>query len=180
MATSESSGQKPQPFEGNTPFVSPIVQNVLKDTVLEETGIRYTTFKTFLPVQPFDVAQRPSRVFEFHLREFTAFLIPNSKFFFFFLRDPHPSAPFTGGSSSPSARSSTPPPLCSSAGTSVFPSIRQPYRHRTSSLKTHYVDVFFPSLLSRALLGVDGSRRISRRSSACQDRLRVGRESFFA
>ena len=101
-------------------------------------------------------------------------------FFFFFLRDPHPSAPFTGGSSSPSARSSTPPPLCSSAGTSVFPSVRQPYRHRTSSLKTHYVDVFFPSLLSRALLGVDGSRRISRRSSARQDRLRVGRESFFA
>ena len=90
MATSESSGQKPQPFEGNTPFVSPIVQNVLKDTVLEETGIRYTTFKTFLPVQPFDVAQRPSRVFEFHLREFTAFLIPNSKFFFLF--SPRPSS----------------------------------------------------------------------------------------
>ena len=80
----------------------------------------------------------------------------------------------------PVVRSSTPPPLCSSAGTSVFPSIRRAYRRQTSSLKTYYVDMFFPSLLSRALLGVDGSCRISRRSSARQDRLRVGRESFFA
>ena len=127
MATSESSGQKPQPFEGNTPFVSPIVQNVLKDTMLEETGIRYTTFKTFLPVQPFDVAQRPSRVFEFHLREFTAFLIPNSKFFFSFFSETLILPPHL-----PAVRARRPPvrlPLHRSVHPPARPSFRQSVNH---------------------------------------------------
>ena len=36
-------------------------------------------FYFFLLVQPFDVAQRPTKVFEFAVKDFSAYMLPNSK-----------------------------------------------------------------------------------------------------
>ena len=49
MAANNSTGVQPAPFERNETFVSPSIRNILSDKVHQQKGIKFTTYKTFLP-----------------------------------------------------------------------------------------------------------------------------------
>ena len=49
MASSEITGKKPDAFERNKTFISPSIQNLLSDSLYEESGVSYSYWKTFRP-----------------------------------------------------------------------------------------------------------------------------------
>ena len=77
--TSPTVGAQPQAFEANIPIQSKAISNIFKTPVFEQTGLRYTYFKTFFPIQPFDVTQKTQKFFEFFVKDATGYLVPNSK-----------------------------------------------------------------------------------------------------
>lgn len=49
MASSEVTGKQPDTFQQNKHFVSPSIQNLLSDSLYEESGVAYSYWKTFRP-----------------------------------------------------------------------------------------------------------------------------------
>ena len=77
--TSPTTGAQAEPYETNVPVTSKKITNIFKTPIYEQIGLRYTYFKTFYPVQPFDITQKNQKFFEFYIKCATGFLVPNSK-----------------------------------------------------------------------------------------------------
>ena len=77
--TTPTTGQQPDAFESNRPFVSSQIQNIFQSPIAEQQGVRYSYFRTFQPIQPFDISNRPQRFYEFAIKCATGYFVCNSE-----------------------------------------------------------------------------------------------------
>ena len=61
--------KRPAPFDTTHEFISPLISNVTRDPIFQESGLNYTTWRSYTPLCAFDTSTRPQKEFEFRCNE---------------------------------------------------------------------------------------------------------------